>query len=74
MAHSIKDFDFSKLSPVERILLAQDLWDSAHEEAQALPLTPEQQVEIEQRIAALDAGTMPAYPWEEVKQRLMTRK
>jgi putative addiction module component (TIGR02574 family) len=74
MAHMTKDFDFSQLSPVERILLAQDLWDSAREEAQALPLTTEQQAEIERRLAALDAGTMPAYPWDEVKQRLLNRK
>lgn len=69
-----KDFDFSKLTPAERIALAQDLWDSIHEEAQLAPLTNEQVAEIERRIAEVDAGTMPMYSWEEVKQRLLARK
>lgn len=74
MSHSIKDFDFSQLSPSERILLAQDLWDSAHEEARTLSLTAEQHAEVSRRLAALDAGTMPTSPWDEVRQRLSSHK
>ena len=32
-----------------------------------------QRAEIERRIAAIEAGTMPVYPWEEVRRRLLTR-
>jgi putative addiction module component (TIGR02574 family) len=74
MAHTVKDFDYSQLSSAERILLAQELWDSVEPEARSWPLTAEQQAEIERRIAAIDAGTMPTYPWEDVKQRLLNRK
>lgn len=74
MTRISKDFDFSRLSTAERIMLAQDLWDSIHDEAQLAPLTDEQVAEIERRIAAIDAGTMPTYPWEEVKRRLLARK
>lgn len=73
MGLSINDIDFSTLSPGECILLAQELWDRGHDEAQALPLPPEQRAEIERRLAAVEAGTMPVYPWEEVKQRLLNR-
>ena len=34
----------------------------------------EQLAEIERRLAAIDAGTMPVYPWEEVKERLRMRR
>ncbi|HVX63023.1 MAG TPA: addiction module protein [Pirellulales bacterium] len=33
----------------------------------------EQRAEIERQLAAIDAGTMAVYPWEEVKQRLRNR-
>lgn len=69
-----KDFDFSKLTPAERIALAQDLWDSVHDETQLAPFTDEQVAEIERRIAEVDSGAMPMYSWEEVKQRLLSRK
>lgn len=74
MPHSIKDLDLSELTGAERILLAQELWDSARQEAEALPLTPEQHAEIQRRVAALDAGTMPTHRWDDVKQRLLNRK
>jgi len=73
MALSINDIDFSSLSPAECMLLAQELWDRVHEEAQALPMPAEQRAEIQRRLAAVDAGTMPVHPWEEVKQRLLNR-
>ena len=73
MGLSINDIDFSALSPTECILLAQELWDRGHDEAQTLPMPPEQRAEIERRLAAVDAGTMPVYPWEEVKERLLNR-
>lgn len=73
MALSIGDIDFSALSPAERILLAQELWDRGHEQAQALPMPADQRAEIERRLAAVDAGTMPVHRWEEVKKRLLNR-
>lgn len=69
-----KDFDFSKLTTAERIALAQDLWDSVHDETQLAPFTDEQVAEIKRRIAEVDSGAMPMYSWEEVKQRLLSRK
>jgi putative addiction module component (TIGR02574 family) len=43
MSHPSRPFDFSHLSPAERILLAEDLWDSVTAEQDAPPLTPSQQ-------------------------------
>ncbi len=74
MTQSSTPFDYSQLTPKERILLAQELWDSAFNDLQDFPLTDDQMAEIERRMAAVDAGQMPTYPWEEVKQRLRNLK
>ena len=73
MTVSINDIDLSTLSPAECIQLAQELWDRVHGETQTLPMPPEQRTEIERRLAAVDASTMPVYPWEDVRQRLLNR-
>ena len=63
--------DLLKLSPAERIQLAQDLWDSVPEDA--IPLTEELVAELERRMAAHGANPEPAVPWEEVRERLRAR-
>ena len=68
------EIDISQLSPAERILLAEDLWDSVTAEQDAPPLTPEQQQELERRLAAADRGEMAYSTWDEVKRRLFGPK
>jgi len=67
-------FDFSRLSPAERIQLAQDLWDSVEDAAgtEVLPLTDEQRAELDYRLADLHAAPDDGSPWEEVKDHLLT--
>lgn len=62
-----------KLSEAERIQLAQDLWDSIPERSDALPLSPEQIREFEQRLAEHEADPSSAIPWSEVRARLGRR-
>ena len=68
-------FDFSHLTPAERIELAQDLWDSldADRVAAAFPLTDEQRIELDKRLADLDADPNAGRPWDEVYARLKGR-
>jgi putative addiction module component (TIGR02574 family) len=61
-----------KLSPAERIQLAQDLWDSVEPE-EIPPLTTEQMQEAERRYADLLRHPEKASTWEEVKARLLAR-
>ena len=61
MAHPL--FDFSHLSPAERIELAEQLWDSL--EPSVAPLTDEQAAELRHRRAALEADGDPGEPWEQ---------
>ena len=61
MAHPL--FDFSHLSPAERIELAEQLWDSLDPAATAL--TDEQAAQLRRRRAELDADGDPGEPWEQ---------
>lgn len=62
-----KDFDYTQFSPAERLLLAQNLWDSVlHDDA--IPATmPEQRIEILRRIALSDADQMIGLTWPEAQ-------
>jgi putative addiction module component (TIGR02574 family) len=62
-----------KLSPAERIQLAQDLWDSIAEEADDLPLTEEQRAELDRRMAEHERDPSSSAPWSEVRARLRER-
>jgi len=64
--------DLMKLSPAERIQLAQDLWDSTAPEEMP-PLTSEQIEEMERRIAEHEKEPGRAVPWKEVRARLWAR-
>jgi putative addiction module component (TIGR02574 family) len=70
MTEPSKPIDYSHLSVAERILLAQELWESVHEYAQQNPLTDAERKEINRRWAAYQAAESKAAPWPEVKQRL----
>jgi putative addiction module component (TIGR02574 family) len=61
-------FDFSHLTPEERIQLAEDLWDSLPSEPQAL--TEAQQAEITRRLALHDSDPNRGRAWREVMEEL----
>ena len=61
-----------KLSASDRIEIAMALWDSLGEterEAQ-LALTPEQEAELDRRLAEHIANPASAIPWDEVRRKL----
>jgi putative addiction module component (TIGR02574 family) len=66
-------FDFSVLTPVERIALADTLYDSAMREIDAMAphLTPEQLAELDRRIADVEAGRIELIPWDTVREMLI---
>ena len=66
-------FDFSDLSPEERIQLAEDLWDSLEDRPEILPLTEAQAREIDRRLAAYRQDGDPGQPWEAVLDRIEQR-
>lgn len=74
MTYPSHPFDFSQLTPAERILLAEDLWDSVTAEQDAPPLSTAQQEELQRRLAAADQGDMTYFSWLDVKRRLLPTK
>ena len=65
MAHPI---DISRLTPQERIELAEDLWDSLTEED--IELTDDQLAELERRRDRLDRDGPRGRPWRQVFDEL----
>jgi putative addiction module component (TIGR02574 family) len=66
-------FDFSELTPAERLQLAQDLWDSVDDAASidVLPITEEQRAELDRRLADLEANPKDGVPWEQAKREIL---
>ncbi len=63
-----------RLSPIKRIHLVQELWDSIHDDAQAMPLTAEQRAELDRGHAELDSGEGQGISLDELRQSLLTRR
>ena len=65
--------DFRDLSIPERIQLVEDIWDSIAAETEALPLTAEQQAELDRRLEEHRRDPDSAIPWEQVREELYKR-
>lgn len=64
-------FDFSHLTPAERIELAEQLWDSL--DPGAVVLSPEDVVELRKRRVELDGDGDPGEPWQQVIDEIEER-
>lgn len=64
--------DLLKLPPAERAEIAVTLWDSVAESADAnvLPLSAEQRVELDRRQAEHERDPDSAIPWDQALRRL----
>ncbi|MEA1675601.1 addiction module protein [Nitrospirillum sp. BR 11163] len=63
---------FDHLTPEERLTLIDELWESLDQ--RDIPLSDAQRVELERRIAEVDAGTVEMIPWEVVQAKLRARR
>jgi putative addiction module component (TIGR02574 family) len=64
--------DIDRLSPQERLELIGRLWDSLDDDD--LPLTPEQEAELDRRLATADADLADSVPWESFRAELRARR
>jgi len=64
--------ELMKLTPAERIELAQDLWDSIAQHDPP-PLSEEEKQELNRRYAEYLRDPSTAITWEELKARVATR-
>ena len=62
--------DIQSLSTPERILLAEQLWDSVRDKSDEIEITHEQVRLLESRISALEVDGDIGDSWENVKARI----
>lgn len=60
-----------ELSNTEKVILAQELWDSVAIDQQALDVSQEQIKELDQRLAQFEMDGEPGSPWSDVKERIL---
>lgn len=63
---ALPKLDLDALTPAERLLLIEQLWDSLDE--QDVPLTDAQQAELARRIADLQANPGDQMSWEQAER------
>ena len=61
-----------KLSPSERLVLIDALWDTLSEDD--IPVTPEERALLDERLADLERNPGAQSSWPEVKARLEQRR
>lgn len=66
--------DALSLSLPERIQLVEDIWDTIAMEADALELTDNEKQLIDERLEAYHQNPGAGSPWEEVRQRILSRR
>lgn len=64
-------FDFTRLSPAERIQLAEDLWDSLPQESEVPELSSAQRAELDRRLAEYERHPEAGEPWDTVRARIL---
>jgi putative addiction module component (TIGR02574 family) len=61
------------LSPAERILLVEEIWDRIAAEPDSVPLSPAHRAELDRRLDELEKNPDPGRPWSEVRDELRRR-
>jgi putative addiction module component (TIGR02574 family) len=67
---TVKKINIQELSQSERILLAEELWDSIVENQDSLEVTDSQKKVLEERLAAYRASPGEGFSWEDVKNEM----
>ncbi|MCI0683483.1 MAG: addiction module protein [Gemmataceae bacterium] len=73
MPVTMKDLGIDRLSPADRVALAQEIWDSINDENDLPPLDETQRREIDRRLEAHAANPNAAIPWEQVEAEALAR-
>lgn len=63
-----------RLSLGERVDLVEAIWDSIADEADQLPLTPEQIRILDARLAEHQASPLAGEGWDELRARLLSSR
>lgn len=73
MAPTIQELGLDRLSPEDRLAVAEAIWESVAREAEAAPIPKAQHAELERRLADSFARPEAVTPWEVIKARALAR-
>ena len=73
MAPMIQQLGLDRLSPQDRLSVAEAIWESVADEAATTPLPASQRAELERRLADSIARPDAVTPWELIKARALPR-
>jgi putative addiction module component (TIGR02574 family) len=73
MPSLMESLGVDRLSDPERLQLVEEILDSLDDSREPPPLSEELRLELERRIAYLDANPGAVTPWEEVKARILAK-
>jgi len=73
MTISMKSLGLDQLTPTERILLAEELWDSLVAAPENVPVTDAQREDLQRRLDAYRDDPKAGSTWEDVKTRWHNR-
>ena len=60
-----------ELSVSERIILAEQLWDSVLHQEDTIELTENQQLELDRRMLSFQSDNNIGSPWQDVRNRVI---
>lgn len=67
-------FEISELSPAERIILVEELWNSILPEQDKIGITEAQKIELDRRLADFYQSPEEGVSWEDIKNKIRNRK
>jgi len=73
MVPTLEALGLDQLCLEDRLAIAEALWDSVAQEAEASPLSETQRAELERRLADCVARPEAVTPWEQIKARALAR-
>jgi putative addiction module component (TIGR02574 family) len=73
MTPNMKSLGIDQLPREVRVALVQEIWDNIAAETNAVPLSKQQRMELERRLAEDDANPGDEISWEEVKAKAIER-
>lgn len=68
------DHTFEQMTPAERILYVQDLWDRIAEHPEDVDVSEAWKAELDRRLAEHRTEPSAVIPWEQVKANLAARR
>lgn len=73
MNATVKSLGIDRLGLDERLKLVEEIWDLIGAKDEAIPLTNEQRIELERRMAEDDARPADTVSWDDVKSSARSR-